>query len=223
MSGFWQEERDDDRPPEVADDIVDLQFAVRGRTLPSDHAWALAAALESALPWFAGEPDAGLHMVHAAASGNGWMSPEDDDEGVIYLSRRTRLVLRLPQARVADARGLEGTTLQVAGHPLEIGAGQVQLLSPLTTLYARYVIAEQGEEGDFLDAAAGELGRLGIACRRMVCGRTRHFRGPDGRVLTRSLMLDGLAFDESQLLQRRGLGPGRHHGFGLFIPHKAVK
>ncbi len=57
----------------------------------------------------------------------------------------------------------------------------------------------------------------------MVCGRTRHFRGPEGRVLTRSLMLDGLGFAESQLLQRRGLGPGRHHGFGLFVPHKAVK
>jgi hypothetical protein len=42
-------------------------------------------------------------------------------------------------------------------------------------------------------------------------------------VLTRSLMLADLDFEQSQLLQRRGIGPGRHHGFGLFVPHKAVK
>ena len=72
MSGFWQEERGDDLPPAVADDVVDLVFAVRGRTLPSDHAWALAGAVAQALPWFANEADAGLHLVHAAASGNGW-------------------------------------------------------------------------------------------------------------------------------------------------------
>jgi CRISPR-associated protein Cas6 len=223
VSGFWQEEQDDDLPPAVADDVVDLVFAVRGRTLPSDHAWPLAAALESRLPWFADEPGAGLHLVHAAASGNGWMSPEDDDEGVIYLSRRTRLALRLPQARIDDARSLEGETLDVAGHPIDVGAGQVHLLSPLTTLYARHIVATHEDENAFLDGVSRELGEIGIACRRMVCGRSRHFRGPQGRVLTRSLMLDGLAFDESQLLQRRGLGPGRHHGFGLFIPHKSVK
>ncbi len=223
MSGFWQEEQDDELPPEVADDVVDLVFAVRGRTLPSDHAWALAGAVGQALPWFADEPGAGLHLVHAAASGNGWWSPEDDDEGVIYLSRRTRLALRLPQGRVADARALEGATLDVGGHPIAVGTGQVHLLSPLTTLYARHVVADQADENAFLDGVARELGEIGVTCRRMVCGRSRHFRGSEGRVLTRSLMLDGLAFDESQLLQRRGLGPGRHHGFGLFIPHKAVK
>ena len=69
------------------------------------------------------------------------MSPEDDDEGVIYLSRRTRLALRLPQARIDDARSLEGETLDVAGHPIDVGAGQVHLLSPLTTLYARHIVA----------------------------------------------------------------------------------
>ncbi len=223
--GFWDTPDADDRPPAVADDVVDLVFALRGKTLPADHAWPLADALAERLPWFPGEPQAGLHLVHAAASGNGWQSPEDDDDGVIYLSRRTRLALRLPQTRVADARALEGRGLDVAGHPLEIGAGQVHLLSPLTTLYARYVVAatEPDDEGAFLARVTRELAGVGITCRRMLCGRTRHFRGPQQRVLTRSLMLDGLAFDESQRLQRRGLGPGRHHGFGLFIPHKAVK
>jgi CRISPR-associated protein Cas6 len=221
--GYWEEERDQALPPAVADDVVDLVFPVRGQTLPADHAWALAAAVAARLPWFADEPGAGLHLVHAAASGNGWQSPEDDDDGVIYLSRRTRLTLRLPQARVAAARQLEGATLEIAGHALTLGPGEVHLLSPLTTLYARYVIAPEDDEGAFLARVKQELAAAGIACRRMVCGRTRHFRGPQGPVLTRSLMLDGLGHAESQQLQRCGLGPGRRHGFGLFIPHKAVK
>jgi len=222
--GFWEEDHNDDMPPAVTDDVVDLAFRVRGRTLPADHAWPLADALTAALSWFADEPAAGLHLIHAAASGNGWMSPEDDDDGVIYLSRRTRLTLRLPQERVTAARALEGSTLDVVGHSLEIGVGQAHLLSPLTTLYARHVIAtDDDDESSFLATVAHELAGSGIACRRMVCGRTRHFRGPRGSRLTRSLMLADLDFAESQRLQRVGLGPGRHHGFGLFIPHKAVK
>ncbi|MDX1593836.1 MAG: type I-MYXAN CRISPR-associated protein Cas6/Cmx6 [Gammaproteobacteria bacterium] len=220
--GYWQEERDD-APPAVADDVIDLVFTVRGRTLPADHAWALSEAIEALLPWFPDEPRAGLHLVHAAASGNGWQSPEDDDEGVLYLARRTRLVLRIPRERIDDARVLEGVTLDVAGHSLEVGTAREHLLSPLTTLYARHVIAPEGDEEAFLEDAARELAGLGIECKRMICGRTRHFRGPRGRVFTRSLMLDGLDFDASQQLQRSGLGPGRHHGFGLFVPHKAVK
>lgn len=223
-TGFWNDETDDDRPPAVADDVVDLVFPVRGRTLPADHAWALAGAIGAVLPWFADAPGCGLHLVHAAASGNGWQSPEDSDDGVIYLSRRTRLALRLPRERVDDARALEGRTLDVAGHPLAVEAGSAHLLSALTTLYARHVVAaDDGDEEGFLAAVTRELGDAGVTCRRMVCGRTRHFSGPAGRVLTRSLMLDHLSFADSQLLQRRGLGPGRHHGFGLFVPHKAVK
>ena len=222
--GFWEEDRDDEAAPAVIDDVVDMAFPVRGRTLPADHAWPLADALDAVLPWFAGEPAAGLHLVHAAATGNGWMSPEDDDDGVIYLSRRTRLTLRLPQQQVEAAQVLDGMTLDVAGHLLEVGAGKVHLLSPLTTLYARHVVApDDDDEGRFLVAVAGDLEGRGIVCRRMICGRTRHFRSPQGTVLTRSLMLADLDFDQSQQLQREGLGPGRHHGFGLFIPHKAVK
>ena len=222
---FWEEDHNDDMPPAVTDDVVDLAFRIRGRTLPADHAWPLADALIAALSWFADEPATGLHLIHAAASGNGWVSPEDDDEGVIYLSRRTCLTLRLPQERVAAAaRTLEGATLDVVGHPLEIGASQVHLLSPLTTLYARHVVAPgDDDEGNFLAAVVHELEDNGITCRRMVCGRTRHFHSPQGPLLTRSLMLADLDFAESQRLQRIGLGPGPHHGFGLFIPHKAVK
>ena len=49
------------------DEIVDAVFAIRCRSLPVDHAWALSQAVQAALPWFAAEPEAGLHTIHGAA------------------------------------------------------------------------------------------------------------------------------------------------------------
>ena len=57
-------------------DIVDAVFAIACRSLPVDHAYAMQQAIQEALPWFAEEPLAGLHTVHGAASGSGWMRPE---------------------------------------------------------------------------------------------------------------------------------------------------
>jgi CRISPR-associated protein Cas6 len=220
---YWQEEPEETRPS-VVGDVVDFAFPLRGATLPVDHAWALGSAVAARLAWFADEPQAGLHLVHGAASGNGWISPEDSPEGLICLSRRSRLVLRLPCARLTDAARLAGTRLEVAGHALDLGTPVAHLLSPLTTLYARHVAdAPDGDEPAFMASAAAELAALGIVTRRMLCGRAGRFRFPDGPRATRSLLLAGLAFADSQLLQRRGLGAGRGYGFGLFVPHKSLQ
>ncbi len=96
------------------DEVVDAVFAIECRSLPVDHAWALSQAIQAALPWFADEPQAGLHTVHGAASGAGWKRPEGED-ALLQLSHRTRLVLRLPESRLADAAALTGQTLDVAG------------------------------------------------------------------------------------------------------------
>ena len=92
------------------EDVVDAAFAIECRSLPVDHAYALSQALLAALPWFADEPQAGLHTVHGAASGAGWQRPEGED-AVLQLSHRTRLVLRLPGSRLQDAAALSGQTL----------------------------------------------------------------------------------------------------------------
>ncbi|MGD9164124.1 MAG: type I-MYXAN CRISPR-associated protein Cas6/Cmx6, partial [Chromatiales bacterium] len=68
---FWQEETDEEQYV-VPDDVVDLIFKIKCRTLPVDHAWPLSEAIHQALPWFAEERQAGLHLIHGADSGNGW-------------------------------------------------------------------------------------------------------------------------------------------------------
>lgn len=202
-------------------DIVDAVFAIACRSLPVDHAYALQQAIQEALPWFAQEPHAGLHTVHGAASGSGWMRPEGAD-ALLQLSHRARLVLRLPSHRLEDAEALLGRTLQVAGWPLHVEKMALRPLSRITTLFSRCVVLVEGDEAAFVGAATIELGALGIRAERMVCGRVTPIATPDRTYQARSLMLAGLSLEQSLLLQRSGLGAGRKFGCGLFIPHKDI-
>jgi CRISPR-associated protein Cas6 len=202
-------------------DIVDAVFAIACPSLPVDHAYALQQAIQDALPWFAQEPHAGLHTVHGAASGSGWMRPEGAD-ALLQLSHRARLALRLPRHRLEDAAALLGRTLQVAGWPLHVERMTLRPLSRITTLFSRCVVLAAGDEAVFVSVATEELGGLGIKAERMVCGRVTQVATPDRNYQARSLMLAGLSLEQSLLLQRSGLGAGRKLGCGLFIPHKDI-
>ncbi len=204
------------------DEVLDAVFAIRCRSLPVDHAYALLQAVQGALPWFAGEPGAGLHTIHGAASGGGWMRPEGE-HAVLQLSRRAKLALRLPGPRLDAAAAMTGRTLQVADSPLEVREMSARPLSRITTLFSRSVmLAGEADEAAFLAAAEDELATLGIKAARMLCGRVTPVSTPDGVLQTRSLMLAGLEPEQSLLLQRAGLGAERKLGCGVFIPHKDI-
>jgi CRISPR-associated protein Cas6 len=203
-------------------DIVDAVFAISCRSLPVDHAYALSQAIQAVLPWFADEPGAGLHTIHGAPSGSGWMRPEAAD-AVLQLSHRTRLVLRLPRERLGDAAALLGRTLDVAGWPLQVDKLSARPLSRITTLFSRGVVfAAAGDEAAFLAAAKRALGALGVAPETILCGRVTPIATPARSYQTRSLMLAGLTAAQSLALQRHGLGEARKLGCGLFIPHKGI-
>jgi CRISPR-associated protein Cas6 len=207
--------------PEEQGDVVDAVFAIACRCLPVDHAYALQQAIQDALPWFAQEPRAGLHTVHGAASGSGWMRPEGAD-ALLQLSHRARLALRLPRHRLEDAAALLGRTLQVAGWPLHVEKMALRPLSRITTLFSRCVVLDALDEAAFVIAATGELGALGIKPASMVCGRVTPVATPERTYQARSLMLAGLTLTQALLLQQIGLGAGRKLGCGLFIPHKDI-
>ena len=203
-------------------EIVDAVFAIACASLPIDHGWALCRAIEDALPWFAEEPGAGLHTIHGGESGSGWLRPEGP-EARIELSRRAKLALRLPRHRARDAAGLTGRTLDVAGSALVAGAMTVRPLSRITTLFSRSVAYEgEYDEPAFVEAALAELAAMGARPGRMLCGREVAVSTAQGTWRTRSLMVAGLAPEQSLALQRTGLGIGRRLGCGLFIPHKDI-
>lgn len=218
---FWQEEVDEQQFV-VPDEVVDLLFKIKCNTLPVDHAWSLSEAIQAELPWFADEPQAGLHLIYGADSGNGWERPEGGEE-LLYLSRRTRLVLRLPKHRVEDAEALSGRTLQVQDNLLEVGDSYTRNLAVTTTLYCRHLVTDaEMAEDEFLGLAVDALKQMNLRFKKVLCGKSRSFTTPDGELPTQSLMVAGLPLEDAITLQQQGLGPHRNRGFGLFIPHKTV-
>jgi CRISPR-associated protein Cas6 len=220
---YWQEETDEAPKPLDTDEVVDVSFPLSGRTIPVDHAYALYRALAERLPWLDQEPAAGIHSVHVAASQNGWFRPDEATGGVLHISRRTRMTLRLPRTRLADVNALAGTSLNIDGHQAALGEPSVRPLTPLPTLFARYVACppDQPEEA-FVEAVVEELRARGTRPRKLLCGLVGELRTPEGAVFTRSLMAADLSREESLELQRNGLGPGRRLGCGIFVPHKGI-
>jgi CRISPR-associated protein Cas6 len=220
---YWQENTKSDSHPTVSDDVLDVAYLIRCQTLPVDHAWALSKAVQQVLPWIKSEAGAGVHTIHVAESGNGWMRPEGAG-ALLHLSRRTKLQIRVPRHRVDDARNLMGKTLDVAGHALTVEKAMLKPLSAFPAVFSRYVVSDCGQdENAFLAAMVRELGQLGIRPMKMLCGIEKTLATPDGPVRTRSLMLADLTLLESIRVQQRGLGPMRLLGCGLFLPHKDIR
>lgn len=190
-------------------DMVDVTFALQGRRLAQEHRFALAEALERALPWLREEPAAGVHRLKLVGG----------SAGEAMVSPRTRLVLRVPRARAADAAALAGRTLQVGTHQLQPADARSRELLPYGTLYAHLVASGDEDEAAFLARVGVELEALGVRSQP-VCGRWQSVER--GRVVGCSLMLSGLQRDESLRVLQTGLGAHRRLGCGLFVPHKSA-
>jgi len=224
---LWEEEKDENSPYVVPDDVVDLVYNISCRCLPLDHAYSFSRAVGEALSWIEQEQYAGIHLIHGAESGNGWMRPEDPENALLHLSRRSRMTLRVPKHRIDDAHRLTGQTLDIDGYSLEVGPAKVKLFSTLPTQFARYVVVPEGisheDEEAFISYAAQELRELDIRVRKLLCGRAHAIGHPDGDLYTRSIMLADLDVEETVVLQQQGIGQHKKMGCGLFIPHKGIK
>lgn len=197
--------------------MIDLAFALQGRTLPREHRHLLADAIERVLPWLPADRGTGIHRLNVVAG-----------EGDIDLiSGRTRLTLRVPRERAADAAALTATELDVGGHRLMVGAAQTRELLAHGTLYAHLVTLDSlcgsleraDEEASLMSTIESELAAMHVRSRP-ICGRWRAVDGCD--LLGCSLMLDGLEPADSLRVLERGLGSHRRLGCGLFVPHKST-
>ncbi|WP_455221539.1 type I-MYXAN CRISPR-associated protein Cas6/Cmx6 [Kaarinaea lacus] len=206
----------------VPEDIVDVVYGISCRALPVDHAYALSSAIRRELEWFENEPDAAVHTIHVAASGNGWYRPDDATQ-LLHPSRRTKLILRIPKERIESAKSLIGKTLDVAGNPLTVNNMNHKPLSEITTIFARYIVVEYAKtEMDFLNEVMTLLQQMSIKPKKMLCGKETSLVFEDRELTTRSLMIADLTFKDSILLQQKGLGSHRWMGCGIFLPHKDI-
>jgi CRISPR-associated protein Cas6 len=159
---------------------VDLGFPVRGSAVPRDHGYWLYAALSAAVPALHGAAWLGVHPLAGTLV----------EEGRLALRNNARLLLRLPAERIPDALPLAGRTLDIAGTSLVLGAPNVNVLAPGSSLDARLVIVkltdaphhenqtlgrETHDVAAFADRYTAELKRqlaaLDIPLTPQLCGR----------------------------------------------------
>lgn len=219
---YWQES---DRPDgsKIAPCMVDIAFRMQCPCLPADHSWPLFKAIEKYLPWFPDEQNTGIHAIHGAESNNGWQRPSEVGGGIIHLSKRVRLVLRIPSERLDQCAAMSGKTLKIAGTTIELGSYSLRAIKPTSTLLARRVVTRTNEdETGFLDRVNNELAHLNVTVPKLLPGRMSGITTPDGLLEVRRLLLADLRVEDSIRVQESGLGEGRILGCGLFVPHKSI-
>ena len=219
---YWNEDSQNSQEYAVPDDIVDVNFRIQCTHLPLDHAYDLSTAILDALPWAKDEELFGIHLIHGAESGNGWIRPSEPSD-FIYPSRRTLFSLRTPKEHTEKVKQLAGRTIIVGDIPLELSKPSIRLLSKITTLFSRHMLAKNTEDEEaFLTEVVRLLEQKNIRPKKMMSGRETTLRLPQGNRIARSIMIDGIEVSESIRLQQEGLGPGRKVGCGIFLPHKGI-
>ncbi len=97
-------------------------------------------------------------------------------------------------------------------------------IDPFSTIFARYIVVSEGmKEDDFLQWVVDDLKSRDLAVRKLLCGMGHTFEVNGEKIETRSLMIADLDKPSSVVLQEVGLGPNRHFGCGIFVPHKGIK
>jgi len=222
---FWTENSENKVVFVVPEDIMDVMFSLKCKTLPIEHAHALSMAMHEVLPWLENDDRAGVHLIHVAESGNGWMRPDDTENEILCLSRRTKMTLRLPKERIEETKSiLLNKTFDIDGHVLTIGEGVSKPFVALPTLFCRYVVTDPGDdEMAFMHWAVERLNDMNIPIKKMMAGKQNAFKTPTDTICTRSLMVAELEEEQSVRLQQNGMGTHRTMGCGLFMPQKGIK
>lgn len=192
------------------DDFVDLAFGLAGAGVPEDYADPLWQALRAVLPWLEDDEAAGIHPLARISPG----------AGQIYLSKHTRLTLRLATARVDQARALCGARLDLSG-PVTVGEAKLRPLAPAKVMYSPFVAVGLTDEAAFLAECRRQLAALAVQAEPIV-GKAQSMRAEGRQVQGFTLMLHGLRAEDSLRLQRAGLGAERKRGCGIFVQHKSV-
>lgn len=197
---------------------MDLAFPVRGTTIPSDHGYQLYGALSRAIPAVHGADWIGIHGIAGKRL----------DSGELAIDVRATLRVRIPQTQIAALLALTGTTIEVSGSSVEIGAPTVHALTPVATLDARLVVIRLTGgipkpfdhdvfESRFIAECHRQLTEHGIRGDLELSGR-RSLRVGGRRLIGYAVRVHGLSPDHSLELQARGVGGKRTMGCGLFRP-----
>ena len=205
---------------------LELVFPVLGTSLPTDHAYALYAALSSVVPRFHNE-DSPLRFAPIT----GRATPD----GLLHITEHSCLRVRLPDDSVRLALPLAGKRLAVGHHAiLRLGVPSVRTLVATPSLIARLVTFKNADTSEqFLTTARAKLAELGLAGEprlpvhldgvRAGAPKRRVMRVKGVTIPGYSLIVAALSAPDSLTLQQSGLGGRTRLGCGFFEPIKTAQ
>lgn len=214
-------------------EFLEVQFSLRGKTLPSDHGYLLYSAMKKVIQET--ETDRPLEerkippeVLVSSISGI------PDRKGMIYLNNKSRLRLRCPSDQVRRWYKLQNQVFDLKGHLIRLIQPRLTLPESSETLKSRLVTfkLEKIDHSDvpryFLESCQKGLENLeieaqpfidsnedGDLARRAITIRQR-------KVVGYGVVVEGLKADDSLKLQRFGLGGRKHFGCGWFYPIREV-
>jgi CRISPR-associated protein Cas6 len=192
-----------------APDMIDVVFDLNGSSIFEGYQFALWSEVVRSLPWLQNEEHAGILPLRGSVSGE-----------AILLSKRAKLVLRVPVDRAAQTVQLSGQQLNVDGSILIVGKSKERQLLATTTLHS-YIVESNLVEIEFLADMKEKLQAMNISCN-LICDKHRIIRSVKQSLSGFGLVLHDLKPLASIQMQRTGLGGGRHFGCGIFVPFKAI-
>ena len=190
-------------------EMIDLVFDLRGETLPASYPFALWAELVRAVPQLADNEQVCVLPLRGA---------ENNEQ--ILLSRRTKLVLRIPVALTDEVSALTGAQLHVSECMLSLGAMKIREIQPHPTLHAQ-LAAGVDDELEFMGSVQAHFAALEISANT-ICGKHRTLSDGRQSISGYSLVVHDLKPEASVLLQSVGMGEGRRFGCGIFMPYKVI-
>jgi len=190
--------------------MIDMVFDLDGVMLPAVYPFALWEALIQRVPELADEHSLGILPLRGTKNTEGLLLP-----------KRAKMVMRLPMDG-ADriAAHLAGHQIEIAGHPIRLGAAKTRPILPFPTLHAQLVTGSS-DEVLFVEYIHEQLDEMGIK-GKLICGRRHNFGDGSQTIQGFSLVIHDLKPEASLQLQYAGLGEARHFGCGIFVPSKVI-
>lgn len=183
--------------------MVDLSFDLGGGVLPADYRLALWNALLQHAPNLVTDERVGLLPLRTA----------EGEEGLL-LSKRAKMVVRLPLSLCEHAAALCDQRLEIEQGWLQLGRCKVRSIEPYPTLHAP-VVASDENEVVFMDRVREQLVQMKVDAN-LICGMRSE--QPAGY----SLVVHDLKPEASVRLQAQGLGGQRSLGCGVFVHYKLI-
>lgn len=211
-------------------DFLEIQFALRGKTLPADHGYALYSAVKKSLQDSEHEtlPKDLPEEIHLCT-----IPGVPDRAGMIYLNRGSRFRLRCPSDQMQLwYRFFQNQVFDIQGHLIRLVQPRITLPEVSDTLASRLVtfklnaIDHAEVPRYFLESCQKGLERLAIKGQAFIPSdpngdlARRTLQVKDKKILGFSVAVEGLSDEDSLKLQWHGLGGRQHFGCGWFYPSK---